>query len=420
MNNLINYSASAEMMMSKNTGNNVGDVDPLIEYIINESSQQKEDKKVVCLFTCQHTRDYTVKMYYGILCNKDDNYPLFIKSMSSISTTGGGSGTSTNRTKDEIYENYFNYSNNYAVGFTDGIEQKCDTVVLLDNSSVEVYYTYTVKILFKNNKPLFGEINFIRIFTPNVSRVNIKYTNESDSLIKDVVCYYTKRYIPKLPNITNINQDGDGCISNVKYKIFLRKATKSEYVYDSEGNQLYDDDKTSFKKVMATYISDIYDNNGKNYYKYAFYDMNNNYLQNSITGYEIPCEVVTYGLKWEQIEIGEGDEKTVIDNMTKEPKVIETSRIVDRSYSDYTTYMDTTSKLPRPNIYGELTFKDIGDIYYDYESQLLSESMLIEQYQTVIDVCPTWSTTIQEHASNSYRIPIIPTGDIIDEYNKSH
>ena len=299
---LINEEAAAELMMSGGQGGGGGGSDKLLEYILQNAT---------LVATCQHTTDYSVKCYCGIINLQDPNINLF-----------------TNQFYEEYKSEPFTY---YEKGYlSNNVSKEGYGVVSVSSilDLTEMYIPYVANMLYKNNNPLFGnlQIGEINVFKPTMYGVPIYnkhiLTGESDERIEKVVTVISEKRIPKsFPYIGDYN-------ITFKHKIktnssgFTSIDSTNLYIYDSNGNE------TVTHKIAKAVYDRIYYNVERPQYDESHFDMMAIPVLSEFSRHETTAEIGA------------------------------------------SIHMD----IPTPDIMGDLSFSDLSDIYFDYENQKYAEA----------------------------------------------
>lgn len=266
--------------------------------------------------TCQHTTDYSVKVYYGTMSYQDPNATLFSQRFFPNSAS----------------ERYGSNPAGFLIANTN--KENYGVVALRMNPELEDFFAYIARILFKKDIPLYGEIelNVASVYRASYKSVNIYENNMfySPRTIKEVVTVYTERKIPK-----EVSYIGD-------YKL------KKEHDINPNTGK----------------INNTYDN---------LYDLNNNIVDPNQIKIQIPYYIKKYSYEFNKISvINPGTGKYVeINDDTERPVV---KFVEDVNPTSFYSFAILSNKLPQPNVLYNITLDDLNEILFDYGNQCWSEA----------------------------------------------
>lgn len=272
----------------------------LLKYVLQNAA-------LVC--TCRHTAEYSVKYYQGVICNRDPNLILFAKELDDTKNAEQFKCTKIGFINETYLEDY-------------------GTVVMLDNTQVEQYFTYFSRVLFKNDSPLYGDLRIVNTGSyrtrPDFEVIRSDLTSEST--IKEIVGYYHDRHIPKTA----------AYIGDYSSKLEHRVYTES-----------------GIEKISTSS---------------KFYDANGSPVDYTIT-LQIPFDEITYYPLYEEVEVEIEGETFKTQDRTKRPTIVE-----DRRYTTNFSYVFYLNELPNPDMMGNLKMADLSNIFFDYEQQRWAEA----------------------------------------------
>ena len=295
------------MLLAKSSNSNSNTKDQLLNYVLQNAT---------VVATCQHTTDYSVKIYYGTIDYHDPNLNLFVKEFKD--------------TNESLYVKYVK------AGFlSDNINEKDYGPVAIYNwFDKGGFIPYVAKILYKKDTALFGDLqtydspgiipacSYIKIYNvPDPLDSSLEITPK----IEKICVYNDIKFIHKPPSYI----DDYKIIPEHKFKTNAKGITAITstvpYAYDSNGN------KTNIAVIYVPVI----------------------------------CDEIHYRIKRPMYN-------DFIEDMSKEPNEI----IITNKYYDQTEYRFTVyhTSLPNPDLMGDLNLEDLQDIYYEYESQIWSEA----------------------------------------------
>lgn len=188
--------------------------DSLLKYVLKNAA-------LVC--SCQHTTDYSVKYYQGVISNQDPNFDLFAKELDD--------------SKNAIQFRCVN------LGFINETYLKnYGMVSVLDNTQIEYYYTYFSRVLFKNDSPLYGDVRIVDTgsYKTYWAAIPVMSAQTAESTIKEFVVYYRERYIPKtasyIGDYTSKLEHTPYTYHDSNLDVDIEKISTSLKFYDVNGN----------------------------------------------------------------------------------------------------------------------------------------------------------------------------------------
>lgn len=309
---LINEEAAAELMMSGGQSGGGGGSDKLLEYILENAT---------LVATCKHTTEYTIKYYQGVISKQDPNLNLFSRELMT----------------DDYRHSYNDRLTYRPVGeFSDDYTKQYGTMSFLNMAEIEDYLTYFSRVLFRNDKPLYGDADFIYLvgYRTSFQIIPIYSSLFHPSVVKEYVAFVDYRYIPQtssyIGDYTSKIENKISISHNNIVDVDIEHISRNKKCYDNDGNVVSD------QKIL-----------------------------------DVPIEYIGYTIDYDKVEV-EDDEGNIreIADVTKRPTVSEISR-GKQSYT-YTFYMND---LPTPSLIGNLTMSELNDIFYDYEYKRYAESV---------------------------------------------
>lgn len=307
---IIDNETAAAMMMAGGAGGEF-ELDPLLKYVLGEAM---ETGKAKIIANVKHTRDYSVNIYNGIISNNDPNFHLFLQEMTQDDI---GDFTNHFRCKPQLF---FPTSDN-------PLEKQYGTVAFINGTDVEAYYSYIVKVLFINDKPLFGNMELVVLIYSYGTKYNevIRETNYIPTLMEeykynylydDAIGYCSIQYIPQyIPEFKRYQVRLNLSVTKDKDEKIISINRSFKYCYDENG---------------VAYLS------GKN-------NVDEYYINN-------------------------------INNSNPPSLQVSFHNIRD----DLISYSIDITNLPDPEIIGNMSLSDAGKIILDYKEQLWSEARLYD------------------------------------------